>query len=105
LGYLAASDPDRVQLIQFPEAEIVQTWEAVTARWELRSLGWLDGGKKITWGYRHGQNVYDFESNTKWWVSYGLMDHSWGPSGLFWLGEKGMIATSDGDSRMRFWKA
>jgi hypothetical protein len=102
--YLAAGDAGRMQLWKFPEVEIVQTWEVDGGNRELYGLLWLDDGKKVSWNYREGRYMYDFEKNLKWWWNVGVYDHSWGTNVVSILKRKGYVATSNGDSLVRFWK-
>ncbi|KAF2866959.1 hypothetical protein BDV95DRAFT_598479 [Massariosphaeria phaeospora] len=106
--WFATPDYGRVQLWKFPEGEHVQTWEVDGfPGLELRmptGLCWLDNGNKISWMYRDGRYMYDFEQNLKWWWTLGLDDHSWGGGGVQFLKNRGYVATADGDSLMRFWK-
>ena len=107
--YLATGDTGRMQLWKFPEAELVQTWEVKastnTGVYELYGLGWLDGGNKVSWIFRDGRYMYDFEKNQKWWWSLGFGDHSWGGWSLYYLKKKGYFVTADGDSLVRFWRS
>jgi WD40 repeat protein len=106
--YLATGDTGRMQLWKFPEAQVAQTWEvdgsAGGERRELYGLGWFDGGNKISWNYRDGRYMYDFQRNLKWWWTPGYNDHSWGGGGVSFLKKSQYVATDDGDSLMRFWK-
>ena len=107
--YLATGDRGRMQVWKFPEVELVQTWQInSTAKsydlYEPWGLSWLDGENKVSWTYRYGRYMYDFESNLKRWWTPGYDDHSWGNGGVTYLKKRGYIATVDGDSRIRFWK-
>ncbi|ORY04388.1 WD40-repeat-containing domain protein [Clohesyomyces aquaticus] len=107
--YLATGDDDRLQLWKFPEAVVVQTWEvynqgAPTYGSAPYGIVWMDGGSKISWSYRYGRYMYDFEKNERYWFTPGLWDHSWGGNGISFLKKKGLVMTVDGDSFIRFWK-
>jgi len=105
--YLATGDNGRMRLWQFPEGQLMQTWEADFPQeytMQISGLTWLDGGNKISWIYRYGRYMYDFESNFKYWWTPGYEDQLWGPGGVYFLKKMGSVATLDGDSRVRVWK-
>ncbi|CAI6336171.1 unnamed protein product [Periconia digitata] len=106
--YLAVGDYGRVQVWKLPEFKLVQTWMVENydpiGVYENTGFAWLDGGKKFSFRYNLSSYLYDLEENTKWAVSPSTMDHTWGEESLFYLKSKGMLATVNGDSRVRFWK-
>ena len=109
--YLAAGDSGRMQVWKFPEAQLVQTWDIDFSNSANSSyvrdalhLTWLDNGSKVSWTYRYGRYMYDFESNLKYWWTPGYDDHAWRDGGVSFLKKTGHVATTDGDSRVRLWK-
>lgn len=105
--YIATGDKQRMQVWKMPEAQVVQTWEVegtFNSVFELSGLTWLDDGNKISWMFREGRYMYDFQKNVKWWWTLRAIDHTWSDGGVSYLKKKGMVVTEDGDSTMRFWK-
>jgi hypothetical protein len=86
--------------------EVVQTWEVDASDLVYGSfpVSFLDNGNKITWIYRDGRYMYDFEKNVKYYLTPRVSDHSWGSMGVSFLTKKNMVVTHDGDSTVRFWK-
>ena len=107
--YLAVNDRGRMRVWKFPEAELVQTWEVEkpsdggNGNWP--EIYWLDGGNKVSWTYRYGRAMYDFDSNLKWWWTPGPWDHSWDDGTVYFFKKGGYQVTVDGDSVVRFWRA
>lgn len=104
---IAVGDVGRMRIWKMPQAELWQTWEAEGSGngfLELSGLAWLDKGKKITFMFREGRYMYDFQRNTKWWWIPRATDHTWGGGDIFFLSKKGLVATKDGDDLVRFWK-
>lgn len=108
---LAVADHDRLRVFSIPSREMVQTWEiknwdqeGAEPGYELSDVSFLDGGNKITWVYRAGRYLYDFETNTKWYWTPRTSDHAWGGMGFSFLSNMDMVVTHDGDATVRFWK-
>jgi len=103
---LTVADSGRLRIFKVPSREVVQTWEVDGSENVLSPYGvsFLDNGNKLTWTYRDGRYLYDFEKNTKWYWTPRTMDHTWGGMGLSFLSKKNMAITHDGDSTVRFWK-
>jgi WD40 repeat protein len=103
---LAVADIGRLQMFKVPSREVVQTWEIDMAGsvYSPTGVSFLENGNKLTWMYRDGRYLYDFEKNTKWYWTPRTLDHIWGGEGFGFLSKKNTVATQDGDSTVRFWK-
>jgi len=107
MKYIATGDVGRMRVWRVPELELAQTWEVSASGngvYELSGVAWVDGGNKLTFEFRDGRFLYDFENNIKWWWSPRVLDHLWNGSGLSFLKKMGYVVTEDGDSIVRFWK-
>jgi hypothetical protein len=56
------------------------------------------------WQFGYYKYMYDFKTNTEWSWSVGDLDHSWAPENIYYLKDKNVVATVDGDTVVRFWK-
>ncbi|KAL1604990.1 hypothetical protein SLS60_004533 [Paraconiothyrium brasiliense] len=103
---IAIADDGRLRVYNVPSKEVTQTWQVDSTNDYYPAIGisWLDNGNKITWQWRDGKYLYDFESNTEWLWTINNTAHSWGPSTFYLLSKKGYAVTVDGDSTVRFWK-
>jgi WD40 repeat protein len=103
---LAVADTARLRMFKVPSQEVVQKWEVDDAGSMIPPIGvsFLENGNKLTWMYRDGRYLYDFEKNTKWYWAPRTLDHIWGGNGFSFLSKKNTVVTQDGDSTVRFWK-
>jgi len=104
--YLAASDNGRAQVWKMPEMELVQTWSTDKDNVAVDGLTWLDDGKKLSFFSDYSRYMYDFGTNAKYWFTQRVTDHAWDwhHGRISLLKKRGLFATEDGDSAMRFWK-
>jgi hypothetical protein len=98
------ADRDRLRIFRVSSQEVVQTWEVGGGEngFSPYDVSFLDNGNKLTWTYRDGRYLYDFEKNTKWYWTPRTMDHIWGSMGCSFLNQKNLAVTHDGNLTVRF---
>lgn len=107
---VAVGDKGRLRILDVPSMKVVNVWETDVREtvglfhFAPTQIKWLDGGNKITWVWRWGRYMYDFETNTAWLWTHRRTDRLWGVSNIALLKKKGYAVTADGDSRVRWWK-
>jgi WD40 repeat protein len=99
-------DNGRLRVFNIPTAEVVQTWQVDVREYVYNPVDpkWIDNGSKLTWVWRDGRYLYDFDKNVEWLWTVRNTDHSWGSSRFSLLKKRGYAVTHDGDSTVRFWK-
>lgn len=106
---IAVADERRLRVLDVTGMEVAHSWELDlpfphSEFYAITDVGWLDGGKMITWLCHWGRYVYDFEANALRLWTVGATDRSWGRHGIYLLKTRGYVVTVDGDSTVRFWK-
>jgi WD40 repeat protein len=99
-------DNGRTRIFEVATKEVIQIWEVDPSDLVYGSfpVAFVDNGKKLTWMYRDGTYLYDFEKKVKYYWTPRTSDHLWGSMGFSFLNKKNTVITHDGDSTVRFWK-
>jgi WD40 repeat protein len=105
---ILAVDNNRIRVLNVPSMEVVNTWEVDYAKAATYgfpdSVGWVDGGKKVTWVYNFSRYLYDVEENIEQVWAMRTTDRVSSSFQTWYLKKRGYVVNRDADGSVRFWK-